>query len=59
MSGQFKHHRLSVGVGMRIKTHCTSERPDVRAEIDFTPCEGFWWLNVFRCVEGDGGCLAG
>ena len=39
-------------------THRTSERPYVQLGIDFTPCEGFRWLNVFRCVEGCGGCLA-
>jgi len=38
-------------------THRTSERPYVRLKTDFTPREGFRWLNVFRCVEGRGGCL--
>ena len=42
----------------RDRTHCASKGPHVRFNINFTPCERFWWLNVFRCIESCGSGLA-
>ena len=40
------------------RTHCASKGPHVRLNTNFTPCEGFWWLNDFRCIESCGSGLA-